>query len=312
MQLKTLSDSNEEKSCVLISKLKSFSEMLWLEDGLSDNTVKSYQKDLLDLHGWLKKKKIKKSIWEVDEKIIGNYFSDIQTEISNSTANRRLSSFRRFFAWLIREGFIFHDPCKKLKSLHHVQKLPKVLHQTQVEKLLMLPDIRTRLGLRNKAILELMYGTGLRVSELVSLTCNSCSFSEGIVRVIGKGKKERLVPFGEVAAMWVKKYLCDSRPGLLKFKSSEILFLTDRGKSISRQGLWKIFNTYVDEAGFSDSAFSPHSLRHAFATHLLDNGADLRVVQLLLGHADISTTQIYTHVAVDRLKELHSKHHPRA
>ena len=311
MQLKTMAVYKEENVQELQIKLNRFCEVLWLEDGLAENTIKSYRKDLQDFILWLANKKIDKPLWEVNEENIGNYFSDAYQNITVSTANRRLSSFKRFFSWLIREGVIVEDPCKKLKSLQQAQRLPKVLLQTQVNKLLVMPDLESKFGIRDKAILELMYGTGLRVSEVINLPCISCSLTDGVVRVLGKGSSERIVPFGEVAAKWIKKYLIDSRPKLLKTKSSKILFITDRGEPISRQGLWKIFSKYIEKAGLP-CVFSPHSLRHAFATHLLDNGADLRVVQLLLGHSDISTTQIYTHVAVDRLKDLHSKHHPRA
>ena len=222
-----------------------------------------------------------------------------------------MSSFRRFFTWLIREALRSDDPCKKIRSLKCSQKLPNVLLEKQVESLLKVPNTDTALGLRNRAIFELMYATGMRVSELISLPCVSCSFMDGVIRVLGKGKKERVVPFGEFASYWVQQYLEKSRHLLLKNKVSEILFLSERGAPLTRQAVWKLFRICAFEAGLSDN-FSPHSIRHAFATHLLNHGADLRAVQLLLGHSDISTTQIYTHIAGDRLKSIHEKHHPRA
>ena len=293
------------------STIDRFCYVIWLEDGLSKNTTSSYARDLLDFHNWLIKRKINTNLLLVDEETIGIYFSEIFSKTSASTANRRLSSFKRFFTWLIREGYRSEDPCKKIRSLHSSQKLPNVLLEKQIESLLKIPDTNTVLGLRNRAIFEFMYATGLRVTELISLPCVSCSFMDGVVRVLGKGKKERLVPFGELASHWIQKYLEKSRPLLLKNKVSEILFLSERGSPLTRQAVWKLFRICAFEAGLSDN-FSPHSIRHAFATHLLNNGADLRAVQLLLGHSDISTTQIYTHIAGDRLKSIHEKHHPRA
>ena len=293
------------------SIIERFCHVLWLEDGLSKNTTSSYARDLFDFHNWLIKRKIKRNLILVDEQIIGIYFSEIFSNTSPSTANRRLSSFRRFFTWLIREAHRSDDPCKKIRSLQCSQKLPSVLLEKQIESLLKVPDTNTVLGLRNRAIFELMYATGLRVTELISLPCVSCSFMDGVVRVLGKGKKERLVPFGELASNWTQKYLEKSRPLLLKNKVSEILFLSERGSQLTRQAVWKLFRICAGEAGLSKN-FSPHSIRHAFATHLLNHGADLRAVQLLLGHSDISTTQIYTHIAGDRLKSIREKHHPRA
>lgn len=292
-------------------KVDRFCEILWLEDGLSHNTTESYKRDLLDFHKWLEQKNNYKDLLLVDEETIGTYFAEIFLKISASTANRRLSSFRRFFNWLIREGVRSDDPCKRLKSLRSSQKMPNVPLEKQINYLLKIPDTSTVLGMRNRAILELMYATGIRVSELISLSCVSCSFLDGVIRVLGKGSKERLVPFGELASNWVQLYLDESRPFLLKNNASQLLFLTNRGTALTRQGVWKFFRACVREAGLSVD-FSPHSLRHAFATHLLNNGADLRAVQLLLGHSDISTTQIYTHIAGERLKSIHEKHHPRA
>ncbi|OUT97733.1 MAG: site-specific tyrosine recombinase XerD [Betaproteobacteria bacterium TMED41] len=288
-----------------------FSEVLWLEDGLSQNTITSYERDLLEFHRWLKQNYNEENFLLVNEEIISTYFVETFSKVSTATSSRRLSSFRRFFTWLIREGVRSDDPCKKLKSLHFAKKLPNVLRENQIESLLSVPDTTKILGLRNRAILELMYATGLRVTELIKMSCISCSFMDGVVRILGKGNKERLVPFGEFAAYWIEQYLVKSRPLLLKNKASDVLFLTERGSSLTRQGVWKLFRVCVREAGLPID-FSPHSMRHAFATHLLNNGADLRAVQLLLGHSDISTTQIYTHVAGDRLKSIHAKHHPRA
>ncbi len=288
-----------------------FCEILWLEDGLSENTIKAYKRDLFNFNYWLIKVQFDQNILLANEENIGSYFAETFYKITPSTSNRRLSSLRRFFLWLIREGVRTDDPCKRLKTLKFSQKLPKVFLEKQIEQLLQFPDTSTVLGLRNRAILELMYATGLRVSELISLSCISCSFMDCVVKVIGKGNKERLVPFGELAATWTRKYLEKSRPLLLKNKLSNALFLSERGSPLTRQAVWKIFRICIRGSGLP-SDFSPHSLRHAFATHLLNNGADLRAVQLLLGHSDISTTQIYTHIASDRLQSIYEKHHPRA
>jgi integrase/recombinase XerD len=306
-----IKDNNRDSNLDVLSKIDRFCEVLWLEDGLAHNTTESYKRDITELHHWLKQKDSNKSLLQINEEILGIYFAEILLNISAATANRRLSSFRRFFTWLIREGVRSDDPCKKLKSLQSSQKFPSVLLERQIENLLKIPDTSTVLGLRNRAILELMYATGLRVSELISLSCVSCSFMDGVIRILGKGSRERLVPFGEFASIWTQHYLAKSRPLLLKHKVSEVLFLTERGSPFTRQGVWKLFRVCISEAGLPPD-FSPHSMRHAFATHLLNHGADLRAVQLLLGHSDISTTQIYTHIAGDRLKSIHEKHHPRA
>jgi integrase/recombinase XerD len=213
-----MNNKNETSTLDVKSKIDRFCEVLWLEDGLSQNTTDSYKRDILDFHYWLKQKKINKNLLLVDEETIGIYFTEIFANISASTANRRLSSFRRFFTWLIREAFRVDDPCKKLKSLKRSQKLPSVLLEKQIESLLTVPDTTTVLGLRNKAMLELMYATGLRVSELISLSCVSCSFMDGVIRILGKGRKERLVPFGEFASNWTQQYKVKSRPLLLKNK----------------------------------------------------------------------------------------------
>jgi integrase/recombinase XerD len=218
---------------------------------------------------------------------------------------------RRYYGWLMLQGRRDDDPCLLLKSAKRPTRFPKAPIESQVDDLLNAPDINVPLGLRDRAMLEMMYAAGLRVSELIALKSIDVSHSDGIVRVIGKGDKERIVPIGEEAMVWLTRYMRESRPVLLSGRNADDLFVTERGHAMSRQRFWKIIKDYAIKAGIQMS-ISPHTLRHAFATHLLNHGADLRAVQMLLGHADISTTQVYTHVANDRLKAIHAKHHPRA
>jgi integrase/recombinase XerD len=287
-----------------------FCDGLWLEDGLSKNTLSAYRQDLQDLAIWLRAHG-STALSQASREQISRYFSERFATIRASTANRRLSSMRRYYGWLMLQGRRDDDPCLLLKSAKRPTRFPKAPIESQVDDLLNAPDINMPLGLRDRAMLEMMYAAGLRVSELIALKSIDVAHSDGIVRVIGKGDKERIVPIGEEAMAWLSRYMQESRPLLLGGQSADDLFVTERGQSMSRQRFWKIIKNYAIKAGIPMSV-SPHTLRHAFATHLLNHGADLRAVQMLLGHADISTTQVYTHVANDRLKSIHAKHHPRA
>ncbi len=287
-----------------------FCDSLWLEDGLSQNTLSAYRRDLYDLADWLTTQ-AGAAIASASREQVSRYFSDRFSSIRSSTANRRLSSMRRFYGWLMLQGRREDDPCLLLKSAKRPTRFPKAPLESQVEALLNAPDTNTALGLRDRAMLEMMYAAGLRVSELISMKSINVSVSDAVVRVIGKGDKERIVPIGEEAMAWLGRYLRESRPLLLSARQSDALFVTERAHAMTRQRFWRLIKGYVQKAGLQIS-LSPHTLRHAFATHLLNHGADLRAVQMLLGHADISTTQVYTHVANDRLRAIHAKHHPRA
>jgi integrase/recombinase XerD len=285
-----------------------FIDAVWLEDGLAANTLAAYRRDLHGLAVWLKNRgSTLAAAGEVD---LALYFSEQHASTRSSTANRRLAVLRRFYRWAVRDGLQDQDPTLRLKGARRPPRFPKSLSEAQVEALLAAPDTETQLGLRDRAMLELLYATGLRVSELVGLTLAGLSLQEGLVRVIGKGSKERIVPLGEEARRWLERYLAQGRKSILAGRVADALFVTQRGDAMSRQMFWVLIKRYAVRAGI-DVPLSPHGLRHAFATHLLNHGADLRVVQMLLGHADISTTQIYTHVARARLKSLHARHHPR-
>lgn len=286
--------------------LDRFIDTLWLESGLSRNTLSAYRSDLEALAVWLKESPDKATRSQLQ-----NYFASCVSQGARprSTA-RMLSSLRRFYRYLLREGVIKDDPSALLESPKLGRPLPKSLSEEQVEKLLQAPDTGAPLGLRDRAMLETLYATGLRVSELVGLKMQQVDLQSGVVRVLGKGDKERLVPLGEEAIEWLQRYLADVRRDLLHGHDSDALFPTARGAAMTRQAFWHNLKRYAQIAGI-ETHLSPHSLRHAFATHLLNHGADLRVVQMLLGHADLSTTQIYTHVARERLKSLHARHHPR-
>lgn len=290
-----------------------FIDALWLEDGLSPNTLAAYRRDLTLYAGWLHGED-GLSLDDTTERHLNGYFSARHASTRATSANRRLTVFKRYFRWALREHLITQDPTLKLQSARQALRVPKTLTEAQVEALLAAPDTATVLGQRDRTMLELMYASGLRVSELVSLTTLNLSLNEGVLRVLGKGRKERLVPFGEVARQWLMRYLSEARPAVLAGRQSEDLFVTSSGPNpgtaMSRVMFWMLVRRYALQAGIS-SPLSPHTLRHAFATHLLNHGADLRAVQLLLGHADISTTTIYTHVARERLKALHAQHHPR-
>ena len=286
-----------------------FCDMLWLEDGLSQNTRDAYRRDLLLLAEWLHKER-HKTLHEATEIDLNGYFAFRHASSKASSSNRRLAVLKRFYQYALRMHRIAADPCLRLKSAKQPPRFPKTLSEQHVESLLAAPDIHTALGLRDRTMLELMYASGLRVSELVEIKTIEVGMNEGVLRVTGKGSKTRLVPFGEEARRWMERYLAESRATILDGKSSDALFVTALGGPMTRQMFWTLIKKYAIRAGIH-APLSPHTLRHAFATHLLNHGADLRVVQLLLGHADISTTQIYTHVARERLKQIHVKHHPR-
>ena len=291
--------------------LDRFLQALWLEDGLSDNTLAAYRRDLTGLLTWLASQDGgARLLCEVREPDLHAYSVARHAGTRPSSAGRRLSTFRRFFKWAVREHLITEDPTLRLAAPRLPSRLPGTLTEAQVEALLAAPDTQQALGLRDRAMLELLYASGLRVSELVTLQHWLVMLPEGVVRVTGKGSKERLVPFGEEAGLCLTRYLASARPEILAGRQSDDLFVTVRGAAMTRQMFWKRIKQLAVQAGIRQ-ALSPHTLRHAFATHLLNHGADLRVVQLLLGHADISTTQIYTHVARERLKSLHARHHPR-
>lgn len=286
-----------------------FCDTLWLEDGLSKNSLEAYRRDMVLFAHWLKVD-LQKEIYAVEADDIHRYFAVRHADTKASSANRRLTVLKRFYQLALRQHKVSDNPCLHLKSAKQPARFPKVLSEGQVDALLAAPDITTSLGLRDRTMLELMYASGLRVSELVLLKIVEVSMQEGILRIIGKGDKTRLVPFGEEARLWIDRYLKEARPDILQGQVDDALFVTARGHGMTRQMFWTLIKKYAFQADIH-APLSPHTLRHAFATHLLNHGADLRVVQLLLGHADISTTQIYTHVARERLKQLHHQHHPR-
>ncbi|MEI2414579.1 site-specific tyrosine recombinase XerD [Orrella sp. JC864] len=288
-----------------------FVDALWLEHGLSRNTLDAYRNDLAGLDVWLAGQGLG-PLPRARTADIERWFAAMHAQTRPATANRRLSALRRYFQWALRTRLASEDPCLPLRAAKQPRRLPHTLSEAQVEALLAAPQVLTELGLRDRAMLETLYATGLRVSELVNLGLLHVSLNEGVLRVVqGKGGKDRLVPLGAEAAHWIDRYLKQARPVLLAGRVSDALFVTVRGQAMHRRNFWLIVEKYARQAGIH-APISPHVLRHAFATHLVNHGADLRVVQLLLGHADISTTQIYTHVARERLKTLHARHHPRA
>ena len=292
--------------------IDAFIDALWLEEGLSKNTLSAYRRDLTLYAAWLQARG--KGLTDTMELDLNGYFSEKHDATKATTANRRLTVFKRYFRWALREHAIDIDPTLKLQAARQALRVPNTLTEPQVEALLWGPDASTDLGVRDRSMLELMYASGLRVTELVTLKVFNVSLSENVLRVFGKGNKERLVPFGEVASVWIAQYLASARPNLLAGKQSDDLFVCVRGvhtgHAMSRVMFWKIVKKHARAVGIM-TPLSPHTLRHAFATHLLNHGADLRAVQMLLGHVDISTTTIYTHVARERLKQLHAQHHPR-
>lgn len=291
-----------------------FIDYLWLADGLAKNTLAAYRTDLQLLAQWLAARGSPTTLANADENIISAYLGALQKRTNGFKSNsqrRLLASLRRLFRWLISQGRLHHDPLVNIARPMPTQRFPKTLSEAQVEALLEAPDLTTPLGLRDRSMLELLYATGLRVTELVSIRLFEISLNDHAVRVVGKGSKERLVPMGEVAADWLQRYMAGARGELLHGQNADAVFVTARGSAMTRQMFWTLVKKYALHAGIPAAKISPHVLRHAFATHLLNHGADLRVVQLLLGHADISTTQVYTHVARERLKQLHQQHHPR-
>lgn len=302
--MKALSEAN-------VRMVERFADTLWLNDGLARNTLESYRRDVTQFAAWLDTASGKALLeagpadlqrhlaWQVESK-----------RAKPRTTGRLVSSLKRFFQFAVREGLRADNPAADLESPKLPRSLPKSLSEAEVESLLAAPEVATAQGLRDRAMLETLYASGLRVSELVGLKTVQVSLDMGVVRVLGKGSKERLTPLGEEAVAWIERYQKEGRPGLLGARKSDALFVTARGTPMTRQAFWALVKRHAAKAGIG-RAISPHTLRHAFATHLINHGADLRVVQLLLGHSDISTTQIYTHVARERLKALHRKHHPR-
>jgi integrase/recombinase XerD len=286
-----------------------FIDTLWVEDGLAPLSLAAYRRDLSLYAVWLESS-AQRTLEHTRESDLLGYMSERHTATRATTANRRLTVFRRFFRWALRERLCIADPTLKLLAARQPLRVPKALSEAQVEALLAAPDTESALGLRDRTMIELMYASGLRVSELVDLKTVHVGLSEGALRVTGKGSKERMVPFGQEAHAWIRRYLQEARADILQAKVSDALFVTVRGGAMTRQMFWILVKRYALAAGIQ-VPLSPHTLRHAFATHLLNHGADLRAVQMLLGHADISTTTIYTHVARERLRQLHATHHPR-
>jgi integrase/recombinase XerD len=289
-----------------------FIDALWLADGLSKNTLASYRSDLALFANWLAGRD--GSIAGADATAINAYLAHLHARpdgIKSASQRRLMATLRRCYRWLLDQGRMKIDPLLNIDKPPTLSRFPKTLSENQVEDLLGAPDVDMALGLRDRAMFELLYATGLRVSELVGVRLFEISLNDNVVRVMGKGSKERLVPLGQIAAEWLQRYLSVARAELLKQHVSDAVFVTTRGGAMSRQMFWTLVKKYALRVGIPQQRISPHVLRHAFATHLLNHGADLRVVQLLLGHADISTTQVYTHVARERLKQLHRQHHPR-
>lgn len=289
--------------------LDEFIDRIWLEEGLARNTLDSYRQDLTHFAHWLEKDAAK-DLLQVEQFDIQRYLAFKFPISKPRSISRLIASLRRLYRFALRENKIAQDPSLQIESPKLPRSLPKSLSEDEVESLLAAPDLNNPIGLRDRAMLELLYASGLRVSELVGLKVTEVSLSEGVVRVTGKGSKTRLVPMGEVAVDWITRYLKEARPDILEKRLSDSMFVTQRGSAMTRQAFWYLIKRYALVAGIH-KPMSPHVLRHAFATHLLNHGADLRVVQMLLGHSDISTTQIYTHVARERLKQLHTAHHPR-
>jgi integrase/recombinase XerD len=289
--------------------IEQFLDALWMERGLSENTLAAYRNDLIGFSAWLTARGC--AIVAARREDLLDYLSErVVNGARPRTTARLLSSLRRFYRYLIRDGRLTDDPSVRIDTPRIGRSLPGSLSEEEVEALLGAPDVGSALGLRDRAMLELLYACGLRVSELVNVTTEQINITQGVVRVVGKGNKERLIPLGEEATDWLQRYAAESRPELAGGISARQLFITRRGRAMTRQAFWYRLRHYGVISGIN-KALSPHTLRHAFATHLLNHGADLRVVQMLLGHSDLSTTQIYTHVARERLKELHARHHPR-
>ncbi|MDP3221807.1 MAG: site-specific tyrosine recombinase XerD [Rubrivivax sp.] len=286
-----------------------FIDAVWIEDGLAALTLAAYRHDLSLYATWLQAEH-RLALDDSSEAHLLGFMSHQHQASRATTANRRLTVFKRYFRWALRENIVQADPTLRLQAARQPLRVPKTLSEAQVEALLAAPDVDTSRGLRDRAMIELMYASGLRVSELVQANTVHLGLDEGVLRVLGKGARERLVPFGEEAHAWLRRYLAEARPLILAGQGSEALFVTRHATGMSRQMFWNLIKRHALLAGIT-APLSPHTLRHAFATHLLNHGADLRAVQLLLGHADIGTTTIYTHVARERLRLLHAKHHPR-
>jgi integrase/recombinase XerD len=290
--------------------IDAFCDQVWLQDGLAATSLASYRRDLVQWAAWLEARG--RALPAAQRGDVEAWLAEqFRAKAKATSIARRLSSLRRFYALQAQQGAVRADPTARVRAPKLPRRLPKSLPEAQVEALLAAPDPETPLGLRDRAMLETLYATGLRVSELTGLKIAEVSLDMGVVRVLGKGRKERLVPLGEEAIEWIKRYLANGRATLAVETRSAALFVTTRGGPMTRQAFWTLVKKYAAKAGIPAASLSPHVLRHAFATHLLNHGADLRVVQLLLGHADITTTTIYTHVARERLKELHARHHPR-
>jgi integrase/recombinase XerD len=294
-----------------LALIDEFCDTLWLEQGLAKNSLDAYRRDLRMFARWLEVKRPGRTgLFAVRPDDIAGYFADRHPESKPSSANRRLSVLKRFYQLALRQRQVSEDPCLKMASAKQPTRFVHTLTEGQVEALLDAPDVSTPLGLRERTMLEVMYASGLRVSELVALKLVELSLNDGVLRITGKGSKTRLVPFGEQARLWLERYMKQARGVILNGQVDDALFVTGRGGPMTRQMFWTIIKKHAAKAEIR-APLSPHTLRHAFATHLLNHGADLRVVQLLLGHSDISTTQIYTHVARERLRYLHAQHHPR-
>ena len=290
--------------------VEAFADATWMERGLARNTLVSYQSDLRHCAAWLRQHRAVGLVDARREQLLAFLAAGVETGVRPRTSARRLSTLRQFYQWLCREQLRPDDPSAQIEAPRLGRPLPKSLSESEVEALLEAPDPATAEGLRDRAMLELLYATGLRVSELVGLQPDQLSLSQGVVRVVGKGGKERLVPLGDEAVEWLQRYIEQARPALLGGQPANQLFATRRGDGMTRQAFWYRIKKHAVAAGIRQS-LSPHTVRHAFATHLVNHGADLRVVQLLLGHSSLSTTQIYTHVARERLQALHARHHPR-
>mgnify|MGYP000128948974 CR=1 FL=1 len=298
---------NQEIKDESLKRIELFLDSVWSESGLTENTLSAYGSDLKIFAKWLNNK----TLLEVTEASIASFLESRYKEgVSSRSSARILSSLRRFYGYLQREGMLECDPTALIEAPHIGRTLPESLSESDIDSLLDAPEITDVLGFRDKVMLELLYATGLRVSELIALKFEQVSFRQGFVRVMGKGNKERLVPVGEQAMEWLEEYMAGARVDILANRQCDFLFVTKRGSGMTRQAFWYVIKRYAKKAEINKH-LSPHTLRHAFATHLLNHGADLRVVQLLLGHSDLSTTQIYTHVAQERLKKLHADFHPR-
>ena len=304
---------NEPKTSLGVaneSAIESFTDNLWMERGLSDNTLDAYRTDLQGLARWLVSKGAG-SLLEVErQQLLAYLASRVQEGARPRTTARLISSMKRFYQYWVREKKLATDPSDRIEAPKLGRGLPQALTEAEVEALLLAPDVKDPIGIRDRAMLELMYATGVRVSELVGLKLTEVNQRQNVLRTHGKGNKERLVPMGEEAAQWLLRYQQEVRPDLMKGMAHEALFVTRRKDAMSRQAFWYLVKRYANQAGIN-KPLSPHTIRHCFATHLLNHGADLRAVQMLLGHSDLSTTQIYTHVAKERLKNLHAQHHPR-